>query len=67
MLLGVSLFVKLIVTGQIKLGQLLPTVQKSLLDWVDVGKFTPSTSVSILAKERKEKCGFGDARKCLSQ
>ncbi|KAL7724525.1 hypothetical protein ACLKA6_017506 [Drosophila palustris] len=54
MLLGISLFFKLIVAGQIKLGPNMPTLQKSLLGWVVVGEFTPRNSVSLLAKEKEQ-------------
>ncbi|KAM8703294.1 hypothetical protein ACLKA7_007989 [Drosophila subpalustris] len=51
MLLGVAMFFKVMIVGQIQLGPNWPTLQKSLLGWVVVGDFTPSTSVSLLVQE----------------
>ena len=51
MLLGVAMFFKLMIVGQIQLGPNWPTLQKSILGWVVVGDFTPSSSVSLLVQE----------------
>lgn len=54
MLLGVSIFFKLIVAGQIKLGPNMPILQRSLFGWIVVGEFTPTTGVSLLVNEAKK-------------
>ncbi|XP_058982310.1 uncharacterized protein LOC131804053 [Musca domestica] len=45
-LLGAESFFSLLSVGQIKLGENLPTLQKTLLGWIVSGKYTSQTAVS---------------------
>ena len=63
MLLGVSIFFKLLCVGQIELGDSLPLLQKSVLGWIVAGNYNCSqtnslhtTSQEINNREEIEKC-----------
>ncbi|XP_058977598.1 uncharacterized protein LOC131802148 [Musca domestica] len=45
-LLGAESFFSLLSVGQIKLGENLPTLQKTLLGWIVSGKYTSQTAIS---------------------
>ena len=47
MLLGVSIFFKLLCVGQIELGDSLPLLQKSVLGWIVAGNYNCSQTNSL--------------------
>jgi len=52
MLFGVNLFFKLIVARQVKMGTNLPVLQKSLLGWIVVGEYTPSSQSCLMSVDQ---------------
>jgi len=67
--LGVSLFFKLMVSCQIKLGSKRPILQKSLLGWIVVGECTLQNKISLIVhpgeetENNKKRTGPSDVKK----
>lgn len=53
MLIGVKLFFKLILAGQIKMGANKPMLQKSLLGWIVVGECGPNENATLICNASK--------------
>lgn len=53
MLIGVNLFFKLIIAGQIKMGANKPVLQKSLLGWIVVGECGPNENATLICNALK--------------